>query len=85
MISYNDLGYSLDIPWNDVYNTGWLDAKPTHADGQVPWGTENQITVSNKPEFFAPSDVVRSNVIPSIDMADPRYHYSRADATYRMF
>ena len=24
---WNDLGYSLDIPWNDVYTAGWQDAK----------------------------------------------------------
>lgn len=81
---YFDAGYSLDIPWNDIYTSGWVDAKPAHDSGEV-WGTENQLITSRKPEFYAPDDIVRSNVIPQINVNDPQYQFDRSTVTYRVY
>ena len=82
---YFDIGYNwAEIPWNDIYTSGWMDAKPTHDTGEV-WGTENQLVMSRKPEYFAPGNIVRSNVIPSINLNDPRYGFDRRDVTTRIF
>ena len=81
---YFDAGYSLDIPWNDVYTAGWMDAKPGHDTGVV-WGSENQLITSRKPEYFAPDDIVRSNIIPQINISDPIYHFERSKHTYKVF
>ena len=85
MKPYTDLGYSIPIPWNDVYSTGWVDGKPTHAEGEQPWGTENKMIAKPDPEFFAPDGIVRSNVMPQININDPIYHYSRKENTYRVW
>jgi hypothetical protein len=77
---WNDLGYSLDIPWNDVYTAGWQDSKPHHADGQV-WGYERKQVMRNDPEYFAPDNIVRSNVIPSINIHNPIYAFDRREHT----
>ena len=39
---FNDLGYSLDIPWSSVYTAGWQEQKPSHADGPV-WGQNEHL------------------------------------------
>ena len=85
MTPYTDLGYSIPIPWNEVFTSGWQDSKPVHADGKPTWGTENQMTSSSKPEFFAPDNVVRSNVMPQINVNDPQYQFSRAEHTYKIW
>ena len=80
----NDLGYSLDIPWNDIYTTGWVDSKPTHDTG-VPWGNENKLVTSRQPEFYAPDGLVRSNVLPIINIHDARYQFDRQKYTYTIY
>ena len=44
MALWDDVGYSLDIPWNSVYTAGWQFAKPSHADGVV-WGYERKMII----------------------------------------
>ena len=84
MHPWDDLGYSLDIPVNDIYTVGWMDAKPSHEDGPV-WGEENLMTTSRKPEYFAPWGEIRSNGLPIINTNDPRYQYSRAAHSYKVY
>ena len=80
-----DLGYSLDIPWNTIYTAGWQDAKPTHDTGSV-WGRENVLTTSNRPEFYAPDNIVRTTGnIPQINIQDPQYMFDREKYSYRVF
>ena len=74
-----DLGYSLDIPWNDVYSTGWQFSKPD------VWGKENELTTKPNPEYYAPDNVIRSNYIPAIDVNDPVYHFKREKHTYKIY
>ena len=76
-----DLGYSLPIPWNMVYQTGWIDAKPGHADGPV-WGEERKLVTRPDPEFYASDNLIRSNVIPVINIRDPIYSFSREKHTF---
>jgi hypothetical protein len=78
---WTDLGYSLDIPWNSVYTVGWQDGKPAHSDG-VMWGTENKLSTRNDPEYWAAGNIVRSNIIPEINVHDPIYAFSRAKYTF---
>ena len=80
---WNDLGSSLDIPWNTVYTAGWMDAKPTHSDGAV-WGSERKLTVRRDPEYFAPDNIVRSykSVLPQINIHNPIYKFERAKHTF---
>ena len=82
MALWDDLGYSLDIPANDIYTAGWMDAKPTHADGAAVYGTERQLTVRRDPEYFAPGSIIRSNVLPQINVHDPIYKFERAKYTF---
>jgi len=79
---WHDLGYSLDIPWNTIYTAGWQDAKPTHADGAAVWGTEKQLITRSDPEYFAPGDIVRSNVLPQINVHNPIYQFDRSKYTF---
>ena len=80
MESFSDHGYSLAIPWNDVTTTGWMN--PT---AMKIWGTENKLTVRDDPEYYAPGNFIRSNVIPSINPNDPIYMFSRKDYTYNLW
>ena len=85
MKPWNDLGYSLDIPWNDVVTAGWMDAKPTHSDGAV-WGAENVLTTRRDPEFYAPDDIVRTTGdVPIINVSDPRYSFDRSQHAYKVY
>jgi hypothetical protein len=77
--TFLDLGYSLDIPWNDIFTNGWYMKQPG------VWGQENMLITSDKPEYFAPDNVVRSNYIPSIDVDDPIYHYKRENHTFKLY
>ena len=78
---WTDLGYSLSIPWNAIYSTAWQDAKPGHADGPV-WGSERQLITRPDPEFFASDGVIRSNVLPNINVNDPIYSFDRRKYTF---
>ena len=79
MQDWNDLGYSLDIPSNPVFNTPWQEGRPDI------WGYENVMITNSNPEFFAPGNEVRSvGGIPEINLLDPRYQFSRNDSMYRM-
>ena len=78
-----DLGYSLDIPWNSVYTTGFMDAPFTHADGKV-WGTEREMISRPDPEYWASDNMIRSNVIPEINVHDPIYAFDRQKYTKRI-
>ena len=68
-----------DIPWNDVYSTGWIFKKDD------TWGQENKMVTKPNPEFFAPGDIVRSNVIPAINVNDPKYKFSRKEHTIVLY
>lgn len=71
-------GYSLSIPENDIYSTGWIFEKPN------TWGSEHLLITKPNPEFFAPGGVIRSNVIPSINPANPMYQFERAKFTHNI-
>ena len=85
MKPWNDFGYSLDIPVNDIVTSGWVDAKPTHGDGQPMWGTENVMTTTREPEYYAPWGEVRSNVLPIINVNDKRFAMSRDHYSYKLW
>lgn len=74
-----DLGYSLDIPWNDIITTGWQESRPDI------WGYENKIITRSDPEYFAPGNIIRTNVLPQININDPIYSFDRANYTYSLF
>ena len=76
---FSDLGYSLDIPWNDVYTAGWIYEKPD------VWGQENRLITKPNPEYYAPDNVIKSNIIPAIDVNDPVYHFDRKKYTYKLY
>ena len=82
---WTDLGYSLEIPVNDVYTTGWQDSKP-----DIP-GFENKLIIRKDggdpraPEFYAENNVIRSNVLPIINLDDPRYRYSKLENTVNVY
>ena len=82
MEDLNGLGYSLSIPWNDVNTAGWSNTDPQI---MKVWGTENQITTRDDPEYFATGNLIRSNVLPAINPADPIYTFSRKDHTYTVW
>ena len=71
-----DKGYSLSIPANDVYSTGWIFEKPN------TWGAEHKLITRPDPEFFAPGGVIRSNVLPAINPQNPMYMFDRANYTF---
>ena len=82
---WDDVGYSLDIPWNTVYTAGWQDAKPTHSDGPV-WGSENKLITRPDPEYYAPGGIVRHRgPMPQININDPIYSFDRSKHTYSLF
>ena len=76
---FTDLGYSLDIPWNDIYTTGWQDSRPD------TWGAENKLITRADPEYFAPGNIIRSNIIPQINPNDPIYSFDRSKHTYTVY
>ena len=73
-----DYGYSLDIPANDIYSTGWIFEKPE------TWGKENVLITRPDPEYFAAGGVIRWNVQPQINVYDPIYTFDRSDYSYRL-
>ena len=76
------VGYSLDIPWNDIWTSGWIEAKPSHGMEPV-WGTERQLTTRPDPEYWAPDNIVRTTgKIPIINVKDPRYKFQRSKYTF---
>jgi hypothetical protein len=81
--SLSDLGYSLAIPWNGVYTTGWVEGLPSHVDGPV-WGTERNLVFRTDPEYYAPGNIIRSNVIPEIDPSNPIYSFDRTKYTKKI-
>ena len=83
MEPFTDLGYSLSIPWNDITTSGWANTE-TQPPMKV-WGTENKLLVRDDPEYYAPDDLIRSNVIPAINVNDPIFQFSRADFTYNVW
>ena len=76
--TFFDLGYSLDIPANDIYTAGWITAKPD------TWGKEHVLITRSDPEYFAPGEI-RKNVIPHININDPVYSFERSNFTYTLF
>ena len=80
---WNDLGYSLDIPWNSVYTSGWQESKPSHIDGPV-WGYERTMITKSDPEYFASGGIIRSNVIPEINVHNPIYSFDRSKYSYKL-
>ena len=83
MESFADAGYSLAIPWNDITTFGWMN-RETQTPMKV-WGTENKLTLRADPEYYAPGDLIRSNVIPAINVNDPVYAFDRAEHTYALW
>ena len=80
MQPWTDLGYSIEIPWNDVYTAGWQESRPDI------WGYENKLTTSGAPEYFAPDGIIRQvGGLPNIDIADPIYKFDRRTHTYSVF
>ena len=80
MEDFSDRGYSLAIPWNDITTSGWV-----HPSIMKIWGTENKLIVRDDPEYYAPGNLIRSNVIPAINPNDPIYMFSRKDYTYSVW
>jgi len=76
---FSDLGYSLDIPANDIYTAGWQYTKPE------TWGKENLLITKPDPEYFAPGNIIRTNVLPHINPLDPVYQFDRSKHTYKLF
>jgi hypothetical protein len=80
-----DIGYSIPIPANDIYSTGWQDVKP-----DIP-GFENKLIIRKDggdvraPEFFTENNILRSNVLPIINPDDPRYAYSMLEHVVSVF
>ena len=72
------LGYSLDIPANDIYSTGWQFERPN------TWGMEQTLITRPDPEYFAPDGIIRSNVLPQINPNDPIYEFNRLNHTYNL-
>ena len=83
---WTDLGYSLTIPWNDMTTAGWVEAAPTHGDGQKVWGKENILVTATDPEFHLPDNVVRTTGnLPIININDPRYQFDRTSYSYKLY
>ena len=77
---FTDLGYSLDIPWNSIFTSGWYEGTPDI------WGSQNKLTIGEgKPEFYANNNIIRSNIIPEVNPLDPVYQYDRAQYTYTVY
>jgi hypothetical protein len=77
---FNDHGYSLTIPWNDVSTAGWYTPSTMQT-----WGRENVLVMRDDPEYFAPGNIVRSNVIPAINPQDPIFKFDRTQYEVRLF
>ena len=76
----NGLQIWYDIPWNDVYTTGWIFQKDN------TWGQENRMQLRPDPEHFAPGGVIRSNGgLPNINVNDPKYKFSRSEHTVVLY
>ena len=73
-----DKGYSLGIPSNDIYSTGWIFEKPN------TWGSEHKLITKPDPEYFAPGGEIRSNVLPLINPDNPIYMFDRSQYTYNL-
>ena len=73
----NGLQIWYDIPWHDIYSTGWQMVKDN------TWGQENKMVLKPQPEFFAPGNLIRGNGggLPSVNTNDPIYQYKRQNAT----
>jgi hypothetical protein len=49
------------------------------------WGRENVLVMRDDPEYFAPGNIVRSNVIPAINPQDPIFKFDRTQYEVRLF
>lgn len=78
-LTYTDLGYSLDIPANDVVTAGWISQKPE------TWGKEGLLITRSDPEYYAPDNLIRSNVLPSVNIHDKIYSFDRSKYTYKIY
>ena len=76
------MGYWNPIPWNDIYTSGWANTDP---NPMRMWGSENKLLLRDDPEFFAPGDLIRSNVIPSINPSDPIFKFQRNEHEYKVW
>ena len=89
---YGDLGYSIDIPWPDVTTVGFMNGGNMKESGGLVQNyfptnrlpeQRNLLILSDKPEYFAVNDHVRSTGgIPQIDVNDPIYSFSRNRYTH---
>ena len=80
MKPYTDLGYSIEIPVNDIYTAGWQESRPDI------WGYENKLITNSQPEYYAPGNVIRAvGGLPNIDVTNPIYSFDRSKYTYSVF
>ena len=75
-----DRGYSIPIPANPITTFGWQWEVPTHGDPLIGvkekvWGEENIMTTRPDPEYFAPNNEIRANIIPEVDAKNPIYQF----------
>ena len=85
-----DKGYAIPIPANPVTTFGWQWEIPMHGDPLVGsqsrvWGEENKFTTRPDPEYYAPNNTIRANVIPEIDPNNPIYQFDRSKFTHKVF
>ena len=76
MALWDDVGPLPDIPWNEVYTAGWQFEKPDI------WGYERKLITRPDPEYFAPDGIIRSNILPQINIHNPIYSFDRREYTY---
>ena len=85
-----DKGYVIPIPALPVTTFGWQDSVPMHGDPRMGhqsrvWGEENILTTRADPEYYAPFNVIRANVIPEINPANPIFQFDRSKFTHKVF
>jgi len=76
-----DFRFDYQIPWTDVTTAGWQNTP----DQIKMWGTDNKLVMRDDPEFFAPNDLIRSDIIPSININDPIYQFERSQFVYTLY
>jgi hypothetical protein len=76
----DDVGYSNPIPWNPVTTAGWYNPNTMNM-----WNRENVMVMRDDPEYFAPGDIIRSNVLPEINVQDPIFKFDRSKFEFRAY
>ena len=76
--TWADLGYSLEIPWNAVYSSGW------QYGGNRFENARDELITRPDPEYYAPGNIIRSNVLPEINPSSEIYTFDRSKYTHRV-